>query len=584
MDDELTAWQEVRDEALSIVLGWRPESWENMDLCKIHRALLSVNDKTGLIDLARVLAGLQVELISTGGTRKALSEAGLPVLDISDVTGFPEILDGRVKTLHPRVHGGILATRDNPQHQATLEKQGIDLIDLVVCNLYPFETTLARPGSSHEDIIENIDIGGPSMVRSAAKNYHDVAIVTDPSQYPAVIEELRVNNGALSLQTREGLAAAAFARTAAYDSAISTYFASRVASLPSSQLQSRERQRPESVAAELFPKVLDLTFEKRLPLRYGENPHQQAAFYVEPTTHHSPLTTHASVSTAETLHGKELSFNNILDLDSALNLVREFTEPAAVVIKHNNPCGAAVAPTLEEAFRKAYEGDPLSAYGGVLGFNREVDEATARQITEPNRFVECIIAPGYSEAAIHLLTTRPTWKKSVRLLRTGSPSSEIQNAKSETRNLDYRRVDGGLLVQTRDIGSNDFADLKIVTKRQPTAAEMHDLRFAWLVCKHVKSNAIALVKDRMVVGVGAGQMSRVDSVHLAIRKAGDRSRGSVLASDAFFPFRDNIDEAAKAGVVAIIQPGGSMRDSDSIQACDEHGLAMVFTGIRHFRH
>jgi phosphoribosylaminoimidazolecarboxamide formyltransferase/IMP cyclohydrolase len=584
MDDELTAWQEVRDEALSIVLGWRPESWENMDLCKIHRALLSVNDKTGLIDLARVLAGLQVELISTGGTRKALSEAGLPVLDISDVTGFPEILDGRVKTLHPRVHGGILATRDNPQHQATLEKQGIDLIDLVVCNLYPFETTLARPGSSHEDIIENIDIGGPSMVRSAAKNYHDVAIVTDPSQYPAVIEELRVNNGALSLQTREGLAAAAFARTAAYDSAISTYFASRVASLPSSQLQSRERQRPESVAAELFPKVLDLTFEKRLPLRYGENPHQQAAFYVEPTTHDSPLTTHASVSTAETLHGKELSFNNILDLDSALNLVREFTEPAAVVIKHNNPCGAAVAPTLEEAFRKAYEGDPLSAYGGVLGFNREVDEATARQITEPNRFVECIIAPGYSEAAIHLLTTRPTWKKSVRLLRTGSPSSEIQNAKSETRNLDYRRVDGGLLVQTRDIGSNDFADLKIVTKRQPTAAEMHDLRFAWLVCKHVKSNAIALVKDRMVVGVGAGQMSRVDSVHLAIRKAGDRSRGSVLASDAFFPFRDNIDEAAKAGVVAIIQPGGSMRDSDSIQACDEHGLGMVFTGIRHFRH
>jgi phosphoribosylaminoimidazolecarboxamide formyltransferase/IMP cyclohydrolase len=319
-------------------------------------------------------------------------------------------------------------------------------------------------------------------------------------------------------------------------------------------------------------------------LRYGENPHQQAAFYVEPTTHHSPLTTHASVSTAEALHGKELSFNNILDLDSALNLVREFTEPAAVVIKHNNPCGAAVAPTLEEAFRKAYEGDPLSAYGGVLGFNREVDEATARQITEPNRFVECIIAPGYSEAAIHLLTTRPTWKKSVRLLLTGSLSSEIQNAKSETRNLDYRRVDGGLLVQTRDIGSNDFADLKIVTKRQPTAAEMHDLRFAWLVCKHVKSNGIVLVKDRMVVGVGAGQMSRVDSVHLAIRKAGDRSRGSVLASDAFFPFRDSIDEAAKAGVMAIIQPGGSMRDSDSIQACDEHGLAMVFTGIRHFRH
>ncbi len=544
-----------------------------MDLRKIHRALLSVSDKSGLVDLARTLAGLQIELISTGGTRKSLAEAGLPVKDISEVTGFPEILDGRVKTLHPRVHGGILAIRDNPEHQATLQAQGIAPIDLVVCNLYPFEATLARPGSRHEDIIENIDIGGPSMVRSAAKNYHDVAIVTDPIQYPAIIEELRANRGSLSLHTREHLAAVAFMRTAAYDSAITTYFASRVGSPP---------EHGNEADTDLFPSVLSLKLEKRQSLRYGENPHQQAAFYVEPTTHHSPLTTHPSVSTAEMLHGKELSFNNILDLDSALNLVREFAEPAAVVIKHNNPCGAAIGNSLEEAFRKAYEGDPLSAYGGILGFNREIDEATARQVTELNRFVECIIAPGFSEAALHLLTTRPTWKKSVRLLKTGPLARSA--SKDSVKPIDWRRVDSGLLVQTKDIDSNDFDNMKVVTKRPPSNAEMDDLRFAWLVCKHVKSNAIVLAKDRMVLGVGAGQMSRVDSVHIAVRKAGDRSIGSVMASDAFFPFRDNIDEAAKAGIRSIIQPGGSMRDQDSIQACDEHGMAMIFTGIRHFRH
>ncbi len=548
-----------------------------MDLRKIHRALLSVSDKAGLIDLARTLADLQIELISTGGTRKTLAEAGLPVKDISEVTGFPEILDGRVKTLHPRVHGGILAVRDNPEHQATLKAQGIVPIDLVVCNLYPFEATLARSGSSHEDIIENIDIGGPSMVRSAAKNYHDVAIVTDPIQYPAIIEELRANSGSLSMPTREHLAAVAFMRTAVYDSAITMYFASRMASLPSPQLRERG-DGGEGAAANLFPSILDLRLEKRQALRYGENPHQQAAFYVE-----SKLTAaHASVATSEMLHGKELSFNNILDLDSALNLVREFTEPAAVVVKHNNPCGAAIGSSLEEAFRKAYEGDPLSAYGGILGFNREIDEPTARQVTEPNRFVECIIAPGFSEAALHLLTTRPTWKKSVRLLKTG-PLARSAN-KESAKPMDWRRVDSGLLVQTKDIDSNDFDNIKVVTKRPPSASELDDLRFAWLVCKHVKSNAIVLAKDRMVVGVGAGQMSRVDSVHLAVRKAGDRVIGSVMASDAFFPFRDNIDEAAKAGARAIIQPGGSMRDQDSIQACDEHGLAMIFTGIRHFRH
>jgi phosphoribosylaminoimidazolecarboxamide formyltransferase/IMP cyclohydrolase len=313
---------------------------------------------------------------------------------------------------------------------------------------------------------------------------------------------------------------------------------------------------------------------KKLALRYGENPHQDAAFYVEPDCRQ------ACVATAESLHGKELSFNNILDLDSALNLVREFREPAAVVIKHNNPCGAAVAPTLAEAFRKAYEGDPLSAYGGVLGFNREVDEATATLITEPNRFIECIIAPDFSEAAMKLLTTRPSWKKNVRLLRTGP----LADSPERQLSLDFRRVDGGALVQTRDVGGDDFSLLRVVTKRQPTAEELADLKFTWLVCKHVKSNAIVLGKERMVMGVGAGQMSRVDSVHMAVRKAGERTRGSVLASDAFFPFRDNIDEAARAGVAAVVQPGGSMRDQDSIQACDEHGLAMVFTGVRHFRH
>lgn len=571
----MIAWQEVRDEALDIVEGRQPQSRGNMDFRKIHRALLSVSDKSGLVNLARALTDLQVELISTGGTRKALVEAGLPVRDISEVTGFPEILDGRVKTLHPRVHGGILAIRDNPEHQAALQAQGIAPIDLVVCNLYPFEATLARPGSSHEDIIENIDIGGPSMVRSAAKNYHDVAIVTDPNQYAAVIEELRASGGSLSLQTRERLAAAAFLRTAIYDGAISTYFASHVTSLASPPIQERGNA-GEGVSTDLFPSVLDLRLEKRQSLRYGENPHQQAAFYVEPSR------SHTSVATAEMFHGKELSFNNILDLDSSLNLVREFTEPAAVVIKHNNPCGAALGATLEEAFHKAYEGDPLSAYGGVLGFNREVDEATAKQVTEPNRFMECIIAPSYSDAALQLLTTRPTWKKSVRLLRTGSLARSA--SKESVKSMDYRRVDSGLLVQARDIGSHDFDNLKVVSKRQPTPAEFDDLQFAWLVCKHVKSNAIVLAKDRMVVGVGAGQMSRVDSVHLAVRKAGGRSIGSVMASDAFFPFRDNIDEAANAGVRALIQPGGSMRDQDSIQACDEHDLAMVLTGIRHFRH
>jgi phosphoribosylaminoimidazolecarboxamide formyltransferase/IMP cyclohydrolase len=526
-----------------------------MSLRTVRRALLSVSDKAGVVDFARGLAEMGVELISTGGTRKALADAGLKVRDVSDVTGFPEMLDGRVKTLHPRVHGGILAVRDNAEHMAKLREHQIEPIDLVCVNLYPFEATVAKPGVAHEEVVENIDIGGPSLVRAAAKNYHDIAVLTSPDQYAAVLQEMKAHGAAVGLASREALAAAAFARTAAYDTAIAAYFAGRP-------------------GGERFPPRLDLHFRRRQPLRYGENPHQQAAFYVE------SLPSGGTLAAAEVLHGKELSYNNLLDLDSALALACEFAEAAAVVIKHNNPCGAAVAGSLEEAFRKAYEGDPQSAYGGILGFNRVVDEATAAAISEPGRFVECILAPDFAPAAVAVLTTRPSWKKSVRLLRVGS----LEGRAGRPRTLDYRRIDGGLLVQDRDEAGDDFAQARVVTRRPPTGAEMADLRFAWRVCKHVKSNAIVLAKGGMVVGVGAGQMSRVDSVQIAVRKAGDRSRGSVLASDAFFPFRDNVDAAATAGVTAVVQPGGSMRDADSVAACDEHGLGMVFTGVRHFRH
>jgi phosphoribosylaminoimidazolecarboxamide formyltransferase/IMP cyclohydrolase len=521
-----------------------------MALRKVVRALLSTHDKTGVVAFARGLAALGVELISTGGTRKALAEDGLPVREVSEVTGFPEMLDGRVKTLHPKIHAGILSIRDNPQHQAAMQEHKLSNIDLVVVNLYPFERTVARSGASDDEIIENIDVGGPAMIRAAAKNFHDVAVVTNPADYEPVLLELR-EQGGTTLATRQSLAAAAFARTAAYDAAIAAYFAGR--------------------QTEPLPESLRLRFNRRQMLRYGENPHQHAAWYVEPQAHH------ACVATAEVLGGKELSYNNLLDLDSALNLVREFAEPAAVVLKHNNPCGAAVGQTLEQAFERAYEGDPLSAFGGILGFNREVDEATAMRVTEPGRFIECIIAPDYSAKARDILTTRPKWGGNVRLLRTGPLSAGAKL-------LDYRRIDGGLLVQNRDVPADDFPAAKVVTKREPTPQQRADLEFAWKVCKHVKSNAIVLAKDGQVVGVGAGQMSRVDSVHLAACKAGERAKGSVLASDAFFPFPDNVHEAAKSGVTAIVQPGGSVKDKDSIAAADEHGLAMLFTGVRHFRH
>jgi phosphoribosylaminoimidazolecarboxamide formyltransferase/IMP cyclohydrolase len=521
----------------------------------IRRALLSVYDKTGLVELARALADQNVELLSTGGTRKVLQDEGLHVLDVSEVTSFPEMLDGRVKTLHPRIHGGILGIRRNPEHVATMEKHEIRAIDLVVCNLYPFEATVARPGVTHEEVIENIDIGGPSMIRSASKNFHDVAVLTDPCQYSGFLAEFHAKNGKVSLPMREQLAAAAFARTASYDAAIERYFAGRSEN-------------------STFPDRLQLTFDRKAVLRYGENPHQTAAFYAEPAP--NP----AGIANAQVLHGKELSFNNILDLDSAWNLVREFDGAAAAIIKHNNPCGVGLGRSLADAFANAQSGDPVSAYGGVVALSQVVDEAAALQLTEPNRFLECIIAPGYADRAFEILTTRPTWKKSVRILAAEWSFSRDPSPAT----LDFRRVEGGLLVQTRDTSGDDFANMRVVTKRQPSPKELVSLRFAWLVCKHVKSNAIVLAQENTVVGVGAGQMSRVDSVEIAARKAGDRVRGSAMASDAFFPFRDNIDVAAKAGVAAIVQPGGSMRDPDSIAACDEHGIAMVLTGIRHFRH
>ena len=518
----------------------------------IRRALLSVSDKTGLVEFARELhSKYGVELIATGGTKATLADAGLPVKDVADVTGFPEILDGRVKTLHPAVYAGLLAKRDKPEHMTTLAEHKLPEIDLVVCNLYPFEQTVAKPGVTEAEEIENIDIGGPCMVRAAAKNFDAVSILTGPGEYQALTTELAAQSGATRRCFRHWLAALAFERIARYDSAIAGYF--RDAAPPQYPYPTDE---------------LRLTLRRTQALRYGENPHQTASFYTEPGVKRP------CVATAEQLHGKELSYNNILDLDSALNLAREFADPAAVVVKHNNPCGAATAATLADAFGLAWEGDPLSAFGGILAFNRPIDPATAAALMTGERFVECVIAPNYEPDALAALKG---WKKNVRLLRTGPLTGQPQG-------LDYRRVDGGLLVQTRDVGADDPAAWKVVTKAQPTDEQRRALWFAWLVCKHVKSNAIVLAKGTQVVGVGAGQMSRVDSTQIAVRKAGDRVKGSVLASDAFFPFRDNVDAAAAAGVAAIVQPGGSQRDAESIAACDERGIPMLFTGVRHFRH
>jgi phosphoribosylaminoimidazolecarboxamide formyltransferase/IMP cyclohydrolase len=524
----------------------------------IRRALLSVSDKTGLVDFARELVTkYNVELIATGGTRKTLADAGLPVKDISELTKFPEILDGRVKTLHPAIYAGLLAKRDKPEHMQTLAEHALPEIDLVVCNLYPFEQTVAKPGVTEAEAIENIDIGGPCMVRAAAKNFEAVTIVMVPKAYPQVLDELAKNAGQTTREFRFRYATAAFNNIAGYDHAIATYF-----------FREQFKSLKDSAA---LPAYLH-TYSKNIqPLRYGENPHQQAAFFSD-----LPKPTRPCIATAEQLHGKELSYNNILDLDSALNLAREFAGPACVVVKHNNPCGAAVSAKLADAFQLAWDGDALSAFGGIIAFNKVVDADTASAIMDPKakRFVECIIAPDYEP---HALDALKKWKENVRLLKTGELAGFPQG-------LDYRRVDGGLLVQTRDYGADKPDEWKVVTKRKPTEAEFHALHFAWFVCKHVKSNAIVLARDTQVVGVGAGQMSRVVSVEIAVKKAGDKSKGSVLASDAFFPFPDNVHAAAAAGVTAIIQPGGSVKDKDSIEACDQHGITMLFTGIRHFRH
>ncbi len=531
-----------------------------------RRALVSVSDKTGLGPFVKGLTELGFEIISTGGTRRFLDGQGVAVIDISSYTGFPEIMDGRVKTLHPKVHGAILGRPDLPDDAAAIAEHGIVPFELVVCNLYPFEQTIAKAGVTVAEAIEQIDIGGPSMVRSSAKNHAYVGIVTQPSQYEAVLNDLQ--SGSLGDARRRELAAAAFEMTARYDRAIADY----MAALPAGNEAGSDVVNSTGSAGDSFPLKLNLSFERRSVLRYGENPHQQAAFYAEPNADA------ATLAAAEILHGKELSYNNLLDLDAALAIAREFSVPAAVVIKHNNPCGCAVAETQVEAFDKAYAGDPLSAFGSVLGFNRPLDLATAEKLCEPNRFIEAIIAPGYEPAAFEALTTRPKWKNNVRLLQC--PALNDPRAASP----EYRRITGGLLVQDRDEGTDPTDDWKSVTEREPSVAERADLSFAWSVGRHVKSNTIVFAKDSAVVGVGAGQMSRLDSAFIAAHKSGERSQGAVVASDAFFPFRDGIDEIAKAGIKAVVQPGGSRNDDEVIAACNEHGMAMIFTGRRHFKH
>ena len=516
----------------------------------IRRALLSVSDKQGLIDFAQALAARGVELLSTGGTAKSLREAGLAVKEVSEHTGFPEIMDGRVKTLHPKIHGGLLGRRGTDE--AVMDTHGIAPIDLLVVNLYPFQQTVAKPDCTYDDAIENIDIGGPAMVRAAAKNHADVAVVVDPADYAALAEEI-AGAGELSFATRQRLAAKAYAHTADYDAAVARYLA---AQLP---------------AAPAFPETLRLRFGKLQSLRYGENPHQSAAFYADA----NPPS--GSIAAARQLHGKELSFNNIADTDAALMCVWAFEGPACCIVKHANPCGVAEAADIRAAYELAWQTDPTSAFGGIIAFNRELDAVTAEAIVG-RQFVEVIVAPTVAPEALAICRR----KKDIRVLTVGAPAAE-------TPMLDYKRVTGGLLVQDRDaiacaIGAED---LKIVSQRIPTAAELRDLMFAWRVVKCVKSNAIVYARDRRTIGVGAGQMSRVYSAKIAGIKAADEKlevAGSVMASDAFFPFRDGIDSAAAVGITAVIQPGGSVRDAEVIAAADEAGMAMVFTGMRHFRH
>ncbi len=517
----------------------------------IRRALISVSDKTGIAAFARALAAAGVEILSTGGTAKLLAAEGVPVREVSDYTGFPEIMGGRVKTLHPKIHGGILARRG--RDEAVMHAHGIEPIDLVVVNLYPFARTVARPDCTFEEAVEQIDIGGPTLLRAAAKNHADVAVVVDPQDYERVLEEMARNDGRLSAATHRRLAAAAFAHTAAYDRAIADYLASA-----------------SGADAAAFPDALHLEFVKLQDMRYGENPHQRAAFYREPEPGE------ASVATARQLQGKALSYNNVADTDAALECVKSFADCACVIVKHANPCGVALAPSPLVAYERAYQTDPTSAFGGIIAFNRPLDGDTAQAIVS-RQFVEVIVAPEVTEAALRALRAKPN----VRVLACGALPAAPAPA------LDFKRVTGGLLVQDRDIGRVGEGDLKVVTRRAPEPDELADLLFAWRVAKFVKSNAIVYARDGQTIGVGAGQMSRVVSARIAALKAADEGlevAGSVMASDAFFPFRDGVDAAYAAGVRAVIQPGGSVRDEEVIAAADEHGMAMVFTGMRHFRH
>ena len=516
---------------------------------KIQRAILSVTDKTGLSEFARKLAGMGVELISTGGTAKLLRDSGIAVKDISEITGFPEMLDGRVKTLHPKVHGGILHRREDPSHRAAVAQHDIQPIDMVVVNLYAFEKTAAKPGVHFEELIENIDIGGPSMIRSAAKNFHDVAVVTSPSDYDAIAGEMANSGGALSSETKWRLAQKAFATTAAYDSAIASTL-ERVSSNGNFQLKQ----------AEGFPETLRLSFRKVADLRYGENPHQKAAMYSDGSA--------AGVANARQVQGKELSYNNIVDMQAAWDLAQEFEEPVCAIIKHTNPCGTATAKTLAEAYKRALECDPVSAFGGVVAVNRPLDAAAAEEMAK--LFLEVIGAPSFESGALEKLAS----KKNLRLV-------EIAN---HPQNWVMKNVSGGMLVQDTDVHQLKESDLKVVTRRAPSPEEIRAMLFAWKIVKHVKSNAIVYAREGQTVGVGAGQMSRVESCRIGAQKAVLPLKGTVAASDAFFPFPDNVEEIAKAGATAIIQPGGSVRDQDSIEAADRLGLAMVFTGVRHFRH
>jgi phosphoribosylaminoimidazolecarboxamide formyltransferase/IMP cyclohydrolase len=516
-----------------------------MEVLMKKRAIISVSDKTGVCEFAKGLAGLGYEIISTGGTAAALRGAGIEVVGISDVTGFPECLDGRVKTLHPMVHAGILAMRSNPEHMETLEKLGVSPIDIVAINLYPFKATIQKPGVTLEEAIENIDIGGPTMIRAAAKNYKDVTVIVDPADYAAVLDGLK--NKTLDEKTRFRLALKVFEHTAAYDTLISNYLRRQI--------------------TDEFPDNFTVTFEKLQDLRYGENPHQKAVFYRE------PLAVDGTLAAAKQLHGKELSFNNINDTNGALDLLKEFDEPCVVAVKHANPCGVGLGGTMAEAFKNAYDADPVSIYGGIVAANREIDEATAEQIAKI--FVEVLVAPSFTPGALELLEKKPN----IRILEL--PDITRKNTKDM---LDYKKVAGGLLVSELNCELLNENDIKVVTKRTPTNEEMKKLILAWKVVKHTKSNAIVFANGIQTIGIGAGQPNRINSTQIAASAAGDKAKGGVMASDAFFPFDDCVEAAAAAGITAIIQPGGSIRDADSIKKCDQYGIAMVFTGMRHFKH